>query len=284
MSFATTEAQGNPIAICNLMVLDTKHLFTTLLPKMQINTICDVGSMNGADSLTFRAAAPEASIYALEPNPQNLQLMNVDQGLKDNRIRILPLAATNYDGTGDFFLVDADYSQTNFWRGLSSLHRRWDPRYPSTSVVQVKTTRLDTFLADKCRPKTRVALWIDAEGMAYEVVEGATGIIEHVYLVHIEVETTPCIGAEQKLYPEVKELLLRLGLIELATDHHRGGEQFNALFVRRDLPAGMNLALKSKLMRLQMRRVLGTVARRLCPACLRRYQSLRLRKAYERTL
>jgi len=260
------------------MILDTRQLFTTLLTKMQINTICDVGSMNGADSLNFRAAAPQASIYALEPNPHNLQLMNVDRELRENRIGIQPLAASNHDGVSDFFLVEADYSQPNFRCGLSSLHRRWDPRYPSTSLVQVKTTRLDTFLADKCRPKTRVALWIDAEGMGYEVVEGATGIIEHVYLVHIEVETTPCIGAEQKLYPEVKALLQRLGLIELATDHDQAGEQFNALFVRRDLPAGMSPALRSNLMRVRARRLLGAVARRLCPTCLRRYQSRRMSK------
>jgi FkbM family methyltransferase len=261
------------------MILDTRQLFTTLLGKMQISIICDVGSMNGADSLNFRVAAPQASIYALEPNPHNLQLMNVDRVLRENRIAIQPLAASNHDGVSDFFLVEADYSQPNFRCGLSSLHRRWDPRYPSTSVVQVKTARLDTFLADKCRPKTRVALWIDAEGMAYEVIEGAAGIIEHVYLVHIEVETTPCIGAEQKLYPEVKALLQRLGLIEVATDHPEAGEQFNAVFVRRHLPAGMSLALRSKLMRVRARRVLGAAARRLCPACLRRYQSLRLRKA-----
>jgi len=262
------------------MVLDTPRLFTTLLSKLQINTVCDVGSMNGADAVTFRAAAPQASIYALEPNPHNLRLMSADRVLQEHRIGIQALAATNYDGVGDFFLVEADYSQPNFWRGLSSLHKRWDPRYPSTSVVQVKTTRLDTFLADKCRPETRVALWIDAEGMAYEVIEGAVGIIEQVYLVHIEVETTLCIGAGQKLYPEVKALLQRLGLVELATDHNPAGEQFNALYVRRQLTAGMRLAVKSNLIRARARRVLIAVASRLCPACLRRYQSLRLRKAF----
>jgi FkbM family methyltransferase len=261
------------------MILDTRHMFTTLLSKMQINAICDVGSMDGADALTFRAAAPQASIYALEPNPHNLRLMNADWVLQEHHIGVWPLAATNYDGVGDFFLVEADYSQSNFRCGMSSLHRRWDPRYPSTSVVQVKTTRLDTFLADKCPPETRVALWIDAEGTAYEVIEGAAGVIEHVYLLHVEVETTPCIGAEQKLYPEVKALLQRLGFAALATDHPQAGEQFNALFVRRDLPAGMSLALRLHLVRARARRVLVAVARRLCPACLRRYQSALLRRA-----
>jgi FkbM family methyltransferase len=235
--------------------------------------------MDGADALSFRAAAPQASIYALEPNPNNLRLMNADRELQEHRIGIEPLAATNYDGVGDFLIVEADYSQPNFRCGLSSLHRRWDPLYPSSSVVQVKTTRLDTFLADKCRPETRVALWIDAEGKGYEVIEGAMGVIQHVYLVHVEVETTRCIGAEQRLYPEVKALLQRLGLVELATDHSQAGEQFNALFARRDVPPGMSLALSSVLMRARARRILVAVVRRLCPACLERYQARRPRKA-----
>jgi hypothetical protein len=51
------------------------------------------------------------------------------------------------------------------------------------------------------------------------------------------------------------------------------------LFVRRELPAGVSLAVGANLIRARARRVLIAVASRLCPACLRRYQSLRLRKA-----
>jgi len=101
--------------------------------------------------------------------------------------------------------------------------------------VRVKTTRLDTFLADRCPPDVRLALWIDAEGKAYEVLEGITGIAERLHLVHVEVETSACIGSNQKLYPEVKVLLQRLGFMELAIDHSPTLIQFNALFVRTNL-------------------------------------------------
>jgi hypothetical protein len=103
-------------------------------------------------------------------------------------------------------------------------------------------------------------------------------VIKPIYLVYVELETTPCIGAQQKLYAEVRELLQRRGFADLATDHPRDGSQFNALFVRCDLPARMRLAVRSRLLRARARHVLVSATRTLCPACLRRYRAMRLRK------
>jgi FkbM family methyltransferase len=257
------------------MIVNTRRLFTTLLSRLQISAVCDVGSMNGADALAFRAAIPRSGIYALEPNPHNFRRMTADPVLRERDIRVEPLAATNYDGQGDFFLVEAD-SQSDYHRGLGSLYQRSD-RAPA-SVVKVRTTRLDTYLADKRNPQARFALWIDTEGKAYEVIEGAEGAIDHVYLLHVEVETTPCIGSDQKLYPEVRALAQRLGFAELATDQPRDREQFNVLYVRRDLPPGVRLALKTLLLQAGARRFIAKVVPKLCPACARRYRAMRLRQ------
>jgi FkbM family methyltransferase len=263
------------------MIVNTRRLFTTLLSRLQISAVCDVGSMNGADALAFRAAIPRMSIYALEPNPHNFRRMAADPVLRECNIRVEPLAATNYDGQGDFFLVEADYSKTDFRCGMSSLYRRSDPCAPA-SVVKVRTTRLDTYLADKRTPHARIALWIDTEGKAYEVIEGAAGVVDHVYLLHVEVETKPLIGSDQKLYPEVRALAHRLGFTELARDQPHGREQFNVLYVRRDLPPGIRLALQARLLRAGVRQLIVKVVLRLCPACLRRYQAMRLRQMSRR--
>ena len=122
----------------------------------------------------------------------------------------------------------------------------------------------------------RLALWIDTEGKAYEVVEGARALAGQVYLLHAEVETSPCIGSGQILYPQVKSLVEQLGLAEVATDQAPSHLQFNALFVRRDLPAGMRIRLNICLVRARVRYLLARVVGWLCPACLRRYQAVRL--------
>jgi len=256
------------------MIVNTKRLFSKLLTKLQIGVVCDVGSLNGADALAFRNAVPDASVYAFEPNTQNLRQMEANPVLQQRNIQVVPLAVTNYDGEADFFVVDADYSQLDYRRGMSSLYKRSENWAPD-AVVSVKTTRLDSFLVDRCPPNVRFALWIDTEGKAHEVIEGMSGIAERVYLLHIEVETLPCIGSDQKLYAEVSRLLRQMGFAEVATDQARNQCQFNALFIRSDLSAVMQLRAYACLVEAVLRHLLVRVIRRLCPACLRRYQAMR---------
>ena len=256
------------------MIINTQRLFTSLLATSRINVVCDVGSMNGADALKFRSAVPEASIYAFEPNPANLKIMRANKTLQERNIQIEPFAATNCDGEATFFLVEADYrSQNDCRRGMSSLYKR-EGEWASADAVRVKTARLDTFLADKCAPDARLALWIDTEGKAFEVIEGLAKMTERTLLLHVEVETAACIGTEQKLYPDVKASLERLGFAELATDHSPGRTQFNVLFLRSGLPAGMQFRIKASLVHARLRYLLGQAVQKMCPACLRRYQAI----------
>lgn len=260
------------------MIVNTRRLFASLLERMQINAVCDVGSMNGQDALAFSAAAPRSSVWAFEPNPVNFALMAADCAIRERNIRIEPLAATNYDGEAEFFLVEADYARSDPRRGMSSLYQRGDESAPA-GVVRVRTARLDTFLADKCAADARLALWIDTEGKTYEVIEGLEGVAERVQLLHAEVETSPCIGAGQKLYPQVRALLAGLGFAELATDHARSHTQFNALFVRAQQSAAMRLELTARLLGARLRYLMVAAAMRLCPACVRRYAAWRRRAA-----
>jgi FkbM family methyltransferase len=258
------------------MIVNTRRLFASLLGRMRINAVCDVGSMNGHDALAFRAAAPRSSVWAFEPNPVNFGLMVANRTIRERNISVVPLAASNCDGEAEFFLVEADYAGSDPRRGMSSLYERTDP---PAAVVRVRTARLDTFLADKCAPDARLALWIDTEGKAYEVIEGLGGVAERVQLLHAEVETSPCIGAEQKLYPQVRTLLAGLGFAELATDHAPSHTQFNALFVRARQPAGMRFELTARLVAARLRFLMVAAAGRLCPTCMRRYAAMRQRHA-----
>ena len=196
------------------MIANTRRLFSWLLRPMRIDVVCDVGSMDGADALRFRDLLPSARIYAFEANPENYERMAADPALRERSIQAVPFAVSDANGAAQFFLVGADYSGPNVPRGMSSLYRRTDPFAP-VRVAQVKTVRLDSFLANERTTHTRVALWIDTEGAAYEVIAGMQGALQQVQLLHVEVETAPLIGAEQKLYSDVKSLLDRMGFREL---------------------------------------------------------------------
>lgn len=259
------------------MLVNTQRLFARLLPRLRISAICDVGSMDGADSVRLAAANPHAAVYAFEPNPYNMRLMEERRDyFRQRNIELVPLAASDYDGVAQFFLVAADYSRGDVRRGLSSLHRRAAGEWAAAAApVPVRTTRLDTFIAASCEPGARLALWIDTEGAAYEVIAGLTRAAQQVQLLHVEVETVPCIGANQRLYPEVRSLLERLGFIELATDHPRSSEQFNTVFIRAGLAGWARLQILSLLARARLRYLLARALWRICPACARRYARLR---------
>ncbi|MGH9643177.1 MAG: FkbM family methyltransferase [Terriglobales bacterium] len=259
---------------------------------MRIDIVCDVGSMDGADALRFRVAVPKSTVYAFEPNPDNFRVMEANRMLTASNIQLLPWAVTNNDGEADFFVLKTDPDGGS--RGMSSLYKRSNSWPPLAAVVPVRTTRLDSFLASRIAPNDRLALWIDTEGKAFEVIEGAIGVAKQVHVVHVEVEDTPYIAANQRLYAEVMMLLTRLGFSELATDQkpsgnrntqskceNRGSEpwltQFNALFIRTDLSLRMRCRVRAQLWYAWLRDVLIRALLKWCPACLRRYQEMRHR-------
>jgi FkbM family methyltransferase len=227
--------------------------------------------MDGSDSLRFRRALPAAEVIAFEPNPRNFALMQADPRLTLERIRILPLAAADRDSDAPFFVVRADYAQDRgvAFRGMSSLHRRADGSL-IRDVIQVRTARLDDVLAGRRAPE-RIALWIDTEGAAYEAICGASRVLGRVQMLHVEVETIPCIGAAQKLLPDVERFLVGAGFALLATDQPLSSMQLNALFVRAELLESRAAEIRWHVARERLRRRVKSVVRPLLPLRLRRY-------------
>jgi hypothetical protein len=143
---------------------------------------------------------------------------------------------------------------------LSSLYLR---RAPRGGAPRVPTTRLDTFLRERCSPRTRIGLWIDVEGKAFEVIQGARSIVKQLRVLHIEVETTAAVAADQKLYEQVKAQLRRLGFSEVATDKSTDHPQFNAVFVRNSWNPVFLLWLKTYLPRERLQSALATTLKRV---------------------
>jgi len=217
------------------LALSTRFLFRRLLRTLEIETVCDVGSMDGSDALLFRRVLPNAQILALEPNPWNVAAMEANESLRRSSIRILPFAASDRDSQAPFFVAKADYrGGRGFERGMSSLHKRADESRLA-EVVEVRTLRLDSLLAAESLVDRPHALWIDTEGMAFEVIRGAAASLRFVRMLHVEVETEPIIGADQKLLADVDRVLSDAGFSALATDQAAHSVQFNVLFIRTDL-------------------------------------------------
>lgn len=259
-----------------MISLNTQLLFRALLRPLRIDTVCDVGSMDGAESRAFRSRLPSARILALEANPQNFHRMSADARLHAADVELIEAAAAAFDGDAPFYVVGADFDAPDIRRGHSSLRRRDAPRGP-LHEVRVRTVRLDSLLSGDAG--RRLALWIDVEGVALEVLEGARGILAGTQLLHVEVESVPCISEGQHLAPEVIALLTAAGFDEIATDHPPGTPQFNAVFLRRGQDAATLRRVRNAMSWGFMRRRCATVAARLSPRLLHRLQDWRAARA-----
>jgi FkbM family methyltransferase len=259
-------------------LVNTRQLFLALLRDLRVDKVCDVGSMDGRDALAFRARLPGATVLALEPHPDNLARMCADVRLRRARIRVVAAAASDREGRSSFHLVDADPGdepQARARRGMSSLHRR-DTGITTTKQVDVATITLDGLLRDG---GARIGLWIDVEGHAYQVIEGMRRIAARVQLIHVELESQPCIASGQYLAGDVDRLLRELGFEELATDQPRSSPQFNAVYLRRGQPALLARRVAWQLWRARWRRRFVLALRQGCPGCFRRLAAWHLRVA-----
>jgi FkbM family methyltransferase len=259
------------------LIVDTRRLFCRLLRVFDVATVCDVGSMDGADALRFRRELPAGAILALEPNPRNFALMAADEQLRRHGIRVFPVAASDRASTAEFFVVHADYSPGSHpaWRGMSSLHRRADSALLA-ETVQVSTVRLDELLVRESLSAAPIALWVDTEGMAYEVLLGATGLLARTVLIHVEVETVACIGVGQRLLPDVERILHDAGFVLLATDWPATSPQLNELFVRADVLRAKGAQVGWHLAKARLSRGARRAVRSLIPLPLRRLLVRRL--------
>jgi FkbM family methyltransferase len=220
--------------------------------------------MDGSDSLRFRRVLPTANILAFEPNPANFTRMEANARLRAGGIRIFPFAASDSLSQAPFFVVSVDKTGkgNRSYCGISSLHRR--PGF-QVAEAEVTTIRLDALLADESLDKEPIALWIDTEGMAFETIRGAAGVLRSIRLIHVEVETAAIIGANQKLFTDVDMALTDAGFTLLATDQPIDRRQFNALYVRADVLRDRATRIRFWTVVLRLRRLVTENALRHVP-------------------
>lgn len=241
-------------------------MFRRLLRTLDIETVCDIGCGDGSDALRFRRMLPNANIIALEPNPRNFELMDAEQRLADQSIKIFPLAASDRTSEEPFYIVEADYAKERdrYRRGMSSLHERSDGS-KLAEVVQVSTIRLDELLAAESLHRNPLALWVDTEGMAFEVIDGAEAVLPSTRMLHVEVETEAIIGSEQKLFQHVEKILNDAGFTLVATDQPLHHLQFNTLFVRADVLRSKMVQIRYWMIVMRLRHILVRNVSQLLP-------------------
>jgi FkbM family methyltransferase len=216
---------------------NTGNFFTSLLKRLNVDCVCDIGSLDGTQAVRFRNALPGTRIFAFEANPHNFASMSAHPVIRDSRITLVPHAVAAHDGELDFHVVDVDYADENANRGLSSLYQCTDP---VRETVKVKAVRIDDFLDCQDTAFGRIALWIDVEGAAFDVLQGMERIRDRVAMIHVEVEPRG-VWREQKTASDIETLCARWGYRQIASEWWLDRKQGNVLFVKTSPPGPTRL-------------------------------------------
>ena len=196
------------------MELRTDILFILLARMLQPDLICDVGAMDARESLLFRKVAPNAGIFVFEANPKNVEIMRSKGVLERHGIVIRHNAVWNKNEKVTFFVEKTQGESDRELRGISSTRKREKGSLGQVEI-SVSAVRLDSFVNNFRRIPNKIALWIDVEGAAYEVVEGFDEIRNQVKVVHLEAETKE-FWPGQKLQPAIEELMEKMGFVLIA--------------------------------------------------------------------
>ncbi|MCX6746119.1 MAG: FkbM family methyltransferase [Candidatus Parcubacteria bacterium] len=132
--------------------------------KSAKETIIDAGAQAGFFVLYCRALNPEVKILAIEPDEDNLELLN--QHLEINNLKnieVMPAALAAKSGLRDFFISSDSHNHSLFRVLVPKINKN----------AKVKTYSLDDLLKEQGIEKVAL-LKLDIEGAEYEVLGNFT--------------------------------------------------------------------------------------------------------------
>jgi len=92
----------------------------------------DIGSCTGEDSIKYRMEFPNTKVYAFEPLPSNIKVIN--EHLKQcniDGVEIVPLALSDKKGQADFYVSSGKPDFISEEEGHSSMFpKEWQKKWP----------------------------------------------------------------------------------------------------------------------------------------------------------
>ena len=211
------------------MQISTHTIFYDLIKKLQCDFLCDIGALDCKDSIFFKKSFPSMHVAAFEANPNNYNKIIKREDIPTEKFDIYPFAISNKNEQKKFYSYMDSAAKRN---GISSLNKLIETEVVDQFTVESK--RLDEFVMLHYSIYKFIALWIDVEGAAYDVIDGLTNIKDKVTVLHVELNNAT-IYHNQKDKTDVIECLNKLGFKEVAQMPHALNLATDAVFVRKDL-------------------------------------------------
>jgi FkbM family methyltransferase len=205
-------------------------LFNALVVKaVRPEVVIELGAREATFSRHVKLALPDAEVHALEANPytyERYRPIAAEAGVEYHN-----LAAGDHVGQVTFNVTLKERGiEVPKTRGGNSLLTVLGGEDIELEKVDVHMVTADQFAEEHGLLGRPAALWIDVEGLAFEVLSGASRLLEHTSLLMVEVEDRQ-VWSGQKTSLAVKLLLLEAGFIPVARDFEYKA-QYNMIFVR----------------------------------------------------
>lgn len=136
-------------------------------------TIVDIGANIGMASLFFSQYYPDASIYAIEPDSDNFEMLTQNLSQEIHKGNLIPVKAAITDKDGDVYIQKRDYAYNSF------------VTYDETSDHKVKAYSMPSFLYEMRIGQIDI-LKIDIEGMEEKLFSANTDWLEIVQTIVVE--------------------------------------------------------------------------------------------------
>lgn len=142
-------------------------------------TVLEVGANTGTETVSFIARHGAQSVIAIEPAPRNVELLrlNIAVNKLEDRVRVLPIALSDVDGTVTFELAahnSGDHrvrvNGAEGTRDLAVEHER--------DVIDVPAQRLDTLVGEGLQLSDVALAWLDAQGHEGQILAGASALLD----------------------------------------------------------------------------------------------------------
>ncbi len=200
--------------------------------------ILDAGAFDGTDTVAMAKMWPKGMVYSFEPVAEIYHWLS-DKTRNLGNVRCFSIALSDQIGYQKFFLSEDPLNPgVNFQSG--SLLEPKD-HLKHSHIVFKKEAIVPTITIDKWAELYGISkidmMWLDMQGMEFDVLRASPNILKTVKVIYTEVEFVEAY-AGQGQYEDIKDFLEQNGFVEYAKNFdkpgHGGYGWFgDVMFVRR---------------------------------------------------
>jgi len=191
-----------------LEINDDHAMFIKMLQTFKINSVFDVGANIGQFGVLLREIGYRGKIISFEPLSDSHHKLSELHANDPLWLIAPPMAVGDYDGTVDINISNRPTSSTILNMLETHTEAAKDSFIVATETVEIH--KLDTVSAKYIGKGDRIFLKVDTQGYEYQVLSGASNLLNSVIGIQLELSLTP-LYAEHKLYDEIIAKMKELG-------------------------------------------------------------------------